>query len=117
MPSPIPRTAFPGAVLPSLVLAGAIAYLVWCIAAALMADSLFDAAGRMAAEPWGWVTIVDLYVGFLVAAGVIVAREKHVMRWLPWLVALLVLGNVATAAYAIRWLLPTAGAARRTRVA
>lgn len=49
--------------------------------------------------PWGKVTLVDLFVGFGVVGAVIVWRERRPRRWLPWLVALLFLGNLVTAAY------------------
>lgn len=85
-------------------------YLAWTIGVALRAESLFVAGPRIAQDPWTWVTIVDLYLGFLVTAGVIVARERRPRRWLPWLVGLLTLGNLATAAYAVLWVASTAGA-------
>lgn len=83
-------------------------YLAWTIGVALGAESLFVAGPRIAKDPWTWVTIVDLYLGFLLAGGLIVARERRVLRWLPWLVGLLALGNLATAAYAVVWVARTA---------
>lgn len=80
-------------------------YLSWCIVLAVQSGNLFEAAGRLAREPWGWVTIVDLYLGFLVVGGLMVWRERRPVRWLPWLAALFLLGNLASAAYLVRWLL------------
>jgi len=75
------------------------AYLAWSIALALGAESVFVAGPRMAGDPWGWVTIVDVYLGFVVLGAFIVARERRLARALPWLAGLFVLGNVAGAAY------------------
>jgi hypothetical protein len=51
---------------------------------------------------------VDLYLGFLVFAGYVVAREGRVWRALPWLVALMGLGNIVSAAY-LAWSLHRGG--------
>lgn len=53
------------------------------------------------ALPWGRVTLVDLFVGFFLVGAVIVWRERHPRRWIPWLLALLVLGNLVTAVYLV----------------
>lgn len=48
---------------------------------------------------WGRVTLVDLYVGLVLIGGWIVIRERSAAA-APWLVALVVLGNLAAAGYA-----------------
>lgn len=80
------------------------AYLIWAIAVALRVESVFSAGPRIAQDPWTWVTIVDLYLGFLVVGGAMVVRERAWRRYLPWLVALFCLGNLASAAY-LAWTL------------
>jgi cytochrome b subunit of formate dehydrogenase len=80
--------------IPGLALAAAIA---WAFG---QAD--FWASGRaILANPWGLVTLIDLYAGF-VATGVIVAAIE---RWRPWAWALMaaafVLGNVVYALWAV----------------
>lgn len=77
------------------------ALLVWEIGVAMRAESLFVAGPRLAADPWGWVTIVDVYLGFVVFGGYLCLREGRVVRALPWLVAIALLGNVATAGYVL----------------
>lgn len=106
------------------LLAGAVA-LAWSILVALRAESLVTAGPRLAADPWGWVTIVDVYLGFLVFAGYLVARERSLGRTLPWLVGLAVLGNLVSAlylavalhrgGYTFRSLLEPAGGERQSR--
>ena len=48
---------------------------------------------------WGRVSLIDLYLGFVLFGGWILLREPSV-RAVPWLVALAVLGNLAAAIYA-----------------
>jgi hypothetical protein len=84
------------------------AVLARAIVVALGVESVFVAGPRIAQDPWTWVTIVDLYLGFLVFAGYIAAREGRLLRALPWLIALLVLGNLASAAY-VAWAIHRGG--------
>ena len=52
-------------------------------------------------EPWGLATMFDAYFGFLAFWLYTAWRERTVGARLGWLVALLVLGNFAIAAYAL----------------
>lgn len=74
------------------------------IVVALGAESIFVAGPRIAQDPWAWVTIVDLYLGFLVFGGYVAVREGRAVRALPWLAAIFCLGNLASAAY-VGWVL------------
>lgn len=76
-------------------------YLASVIVSAIGAESLLVAGPRIARDPWGWVTIVDLYLGFLLAGAFVVVREKLPHRYLPWLVGIFCLGNLATAVYVL----------------
>jgi len=42
--------------------------------------------------PWGIVSLVDLYVGFILFSGWIVYRERSVIRSIVWVVLMMVLG-------------------------
>lgn len=82
---------------PTLVLA---ALVIWAVRA-----GDFDAAGAwLTGEPWGIVTLSDLYFGFILSALVIGATER---RWLPalfWILPIFVLGNLWTGIWFIlRW--------------
>ena len=62
----------------------------------------FRAEGRLLlALPWGKVTLVDLYMGFLLFGGWIWYRENHPVTSSIWLVLLLMLGNVAAGVYVL----------------
>ena len=85
-------------------LAGFALLLAWTIVQAQLTESVFVGGPRLAAQPWGWVTILDVYLGFVVFGTYLAVREGSWRRALPWLVAISVLGNVATAAYLL-WVL------------
>lgn len=56
---------------------------------------------KIIANPWGIVSLVDLYVGFTLFSGWIVYREK---AWLPsviWVVLMMTLGFWAGALYTL----------------
>ena len=82
---------------PTLVLT---ALIIWAVRA-----GGFSAAGDwLTGEPWGIVTLTDLYFGFVLSALVIAATER---RWLPallWIAPIFVLGNIWTGLwFVMRW--------------
>jgi hypothetical protein len=83
-----------------ILLLGAL-YLAWCVVAAQQAQSLFVGGPVVASQPWGWVTITDLYLGFLVFGAYIGVREGSAARSAPWWLALFFLGNIASAGYVL----------------
>ncbi len=82
---------------PTLVLT---ALIIW----AVRAGDFGGAGDWLTGEPWGIVTLGDLYFGFALSALVIAATER---RWLPalfWILPIFVLGNVWTGLWFIlRW--------------
>ncbi|MCB9419149.1 MAG: DUF1475 family protein [Ardenticatenaceae bacterium] len=53
----------------------------------------FGAEGsKLLAMPWGIVSLVDLYVGFILFAGWIIYRERSLLRAAVWILLLMVLG-------------------------
>ena len=80
--------------LPGLGLAAA-------IVGAFGAGDFWSSVALVVANPWGVVTLIDLYSGFIIT-GVIVAAIE---RWRPWawglLAASFVLGNVVFAAWGV----------------
>lgn len=65
----------------------------------MSAGSFGDEGGEILDLAWGRVTLIDLYVGLALFGGWIVIRERSAVA-VPWLVALVLLGNFATALYA-----------------
>ena len=56
-------------------------------------------AGRLTANPWGAVVLVETYAGFVLVSAWIVHRESSRPVASLWVVALLLLGHVVSAAY------------------
>lgn len=52
-------------------------------------------------EPWGLATMFDAYFGFLTFWLYVAWRENSVLARFVWLIALLLLGNFAIAAYVL----------------
>lgn len=50
---------------------------------------------------WGRITLIDLYVGIALFGAFVAWRERSVGITIAWLVAFVVLGNLATALYVL----------------
>lgn len=64
---------------------------------------------QLLAMPWGIVSMVDLYVGFLLFSGWIVYRERSLIRSLVWVVLMMVLGFWTGSLYTLVALLQSKG--------
>ena len=51
-------------------------------------------------NPWGIVSLVDLYTGFALFSGWIIYREKSYLRSLIWVLLMMVLGFFTASLYA-----------------
>ncbi|MFZ4575651.1 MAG: DUF1475 family protein, partial [Phycisphaerales bacterium] len=101
MQPPTARTSGPvriAAVLAAVVAMG----MVVMIVDASLEKSVLEIFRVLFAEKWGVVTLVDLYAGFVVTGTWIVLCERRAVRYLPWLAAMALLGNLATLVY-IAW--------------
>lgn len=65
------------------------------------------------AMPWGIVSLVDLYVGFVLFSGWIVYREKSLLRSLVWIFFVMVLGFFTASLYTLVALQTSRGDWRR----
>ena len=62
----------------------------------------FTAEGNvLLSMPWGIVSLVDLYVGFILFSGWIVYREKSLVRSVVWVVLMMVLGFFTASLYTL----------------
>jgi hypothetical protein len=59
--------------------------------------------------PWGIVSLVDVYIGFILFSGWIVYREKSVVRSAVWVALVMVLGNFTASLYVLIALLTSRG--------
>jgi hypothetical protein len=70
----------------------------------------FSAEGAVLTRmPWGIVSLVDLYTGFVLFSGWIFYREKSLLRAALWTVAVMVLGHFTTSLYVLLALLSSRG--------
>ncbi|MBT8447640.1 MAG: DUF1475 family protein [Gammaproteobacteria bacterium] len=60
-----------------------------------------DELAALTSMPWGVVTLLDLYLGFALFLGWVWHRERHVLRFGLWAVALCLAGNVAACVYVV----------------
>jgi hypothetical protein len=68
---------------------------------------------QLLSMPWGIVSLVDLYVGFILFSGWIVYREKSPVRSAIWVVLMMVLGFWTASLYTLLALQASGGDWRR----
>ena len=56
--------------------------------------------GELLRNPWGVVSMVDLYTGFILFSAWIVYREKSIGRSIIWVILMMVLGFFTASLYA-----------------
>ena len=59
--------------------------------------------------PWGIVSLVDVYIGFILFSGWIVYREKSLLRSAVWVTLVIVLGNLTACLYVLIALIASRG--------
>jgi hypothetical protein len=59
--------------------------------------------------PWGIVSLVDLYVGFILFSAWIVYREKSWLKTVIWVILMMILGFWAGSLYALLALVKSKG--------
>lgn len=82
------------ALLGLLAMTGVLAY-------AFVAGNLAEEGRQILSMPWGIVSLVDLYVGFVLFSGWIVYREGSLARSVIWVVLMMVLGFWAGSLYTL----------------
>ena len=83
--------------------------IVWAITLLPIGDSF----ARIVADPWGIVTLLDLYAGFFFAIALVFLVERRLLIAAPVALAILTLGNLATAAWVVWRLRRLAGAFKK----
>lgn len=68
---------------------------------------------QLLSMPWGIVSLVDLYVGFVLFSGWIVYRERSLARSALWVVLMMVLGFWTASLYTLLALQASGGDWRR----
>lgn len=84
----------------ALALLGFLVMLV-TIAYGFVAGDFVAEGSILLSLAWGKVSLIDVYVGFLVFSGWIIYREKSVIRSIIWVVLTLILGNLTSCLYVL----------------
>lgn len=82
-----------------IVAAGA---MVIAIIYGMASGGFADGLRAVLDDPWGRVTLVDLAAGLFLAGAWIRWREGSSARAIPWWIAMVLTGNLATGIYVIR---------------
>lgn len=77
-----------------LAMSGALCY-------ALVAGQFHTDGSRLLENPWGFATVVDVYVGFALFSCWVVWREPSVTRAVVWVVLVMLGGNLVSAIYVL----------------
>ena len=56
---------------------------------------------QLLSMPWGIVSLVDLYIGFILFSGWIVYREKSAARSVVWVILIMILGFWTASLYTL----------------
>lgn len=64
------------------------------------AGDFFTEGSQLASMPWGIVSLVDLYTGFMLFSAWIIYRERSLPIAILWTIAMLTLGFFAGSLYA-----------------
>jgi hypothetical protein len=88
--------------------------MLWVTVRASLDRSVLEAAVSLWADAWGRATLFDTYFAFLTVYLWIFCRERRALPRIGWLLALLLLGNLAIAAYFLRALATAPGGDWRT---
>ncbi len=89
-------------ILLTVVMAGALVY-------GFTVGDFWKDGGELVENPWGIVSLFDVYVGFFFIIGWIVYRESCLGVILVWSIAILLGGNVVSGLYAVIALIRSKG--------
>lgn len=90
----IPRYITAVAWLGLLAMSGALCY-------ALAVGHFHTDGSRLLENPWGFATVVDVYVGFALFSCWVAWRETHVTRAVTWIVLIMLGGNLVSVIYVL----------------
>lgn len=69
----------------------------------------FEDGGELLKNPWGIVSLVDLYVGFTLFSLWVAFREKNIPVLILWIAAVMILGFFAASLYVFISLITSGG--------
>ena len=63
--------------------------------------NFFEDGSQLLSNPWGVVSLIDLYVGFVIFSIWIVYRESSLVSMIIWVVLMMVLGFFTASVYVL----------------
>lgn len=75
--------------------------IIWAIAKTGSFEDFWFEMEALTEQPWGFVSLADLYVGFVFIAIVMMLTERSFMAGALWAAPVFVLGNVWTAVWLV----------------
>jgi hypothetical protein len=91
---------------------GALAMTIALVYAFTVGDFAFEGS-ELLSMPWGIVSLVDLYVGFVLFSIWIIYRERSLLQALIWVILVMVLGFLTASLYTLIAALTSQGDWRR----
>lgn len=85
--------------IPAFLGSVAVIVMIGALTHGFTGGSFFPEGRTIVNLAWGRVTLIDLYVGLYLLGAWITWRERRPSRYLPWLVGLVILGNLAAGVY------------------
>jgi predicted permease len=80
-----------------VILVAMLAGTVW----ASLEEDVSAGGSHILSYRWGWMTLADAYFGFITFYVWVAYKETTLVARLGWLVAILVLGNIAMSVYVL----------------
>lgn len=76
--------------------------MLFVIAWASSEEALWAIPAQVSTDPWFVATLADAYCGFLIFYAWVVYRERTLLARIGWFIAIMTMGNVASAVYLLR---------------
>ena len=69
------------------------------ITTAFIVGDFFQEGSALLSLAWGKVSLIDVYIGFIIFCGWIIYREQSVGRSLIWVILMMIFGNMTACLY------------------
>ncbi len=79
------------------------------IAYALIQGDFAKEGAILTESPWGILTLVDVYIGFILFSCWVILREENVLTAGVWVVSIMILGNIISCLYLLIALMKSNG--------
>lgn len=74
-------------------------FMIYLAVRASGQSDMFHLPAVVVNEPWFRATLVDFYFNITIISSWVIYKENNLFRSIPWIVAFILLGSIATAFY------------------